>query len=122
MQMQFKLPKEIVDHIFELTGYHKFRKGKYIKQIDKNKPIFNMLSNIPLLKDWHVSLPVKTEWIRHRRSFCDKIIKIYVVNITDEYDDEFDNDHFLTVYDCGWYEYDFDGSSHKIKNEQVIYC
>ena len=107
------------------SGYHKFRNSNYITQIDKSSKIFEKLSFVPLIKDWHVKLLIKTEWFR--RSFCDKIIKIYVVNIIDEYDDEFDEEpdvdnKLLTVYDCGWYEYDFDGSSHKIKNEETIYC
>ena len=68
-----KLPIEIINLILEFSNYHKFRNGKYIKQLDKKLPIFKSLNNIELIKDGQVELFVK--YIK-RKQYCAYKIKI----------------------------------------------
>jgi hypothetical protein len=43
------LPQDIIDYILTIAGYHKYRNGKFITQLDQTKDIFKLLIKIPLL-------------------------------------------------------------------------
>ena len=123
--MSLNLHSDIVNYILEMIDCHKNRKGKYMVQLNKNCDIYNKLEHVPLIDNWHVSLPIKTAWFR--KSFCDKRITLYALNIINntytndnEVSDEDDN-NLVRVYDCSWYEQDFDNSMHKIKTEEKHY-
>lgn len=103
------LPIEIINIILEYLNYHKFRNGKYIKQLNKNLPIFRSLYNIDLIKDGKVELFVK--YIK-RKSYCTHKIKIMYLNdlrcyclkeTLDESDYDYDNEHEITVYNMYLY-------------------
>jgi len=135
-QLIENLPLDIFNLIFEYTGYHKLRNGKYMVQIKKNNPIYDNLLKMPVISDGRVMLLVKTEWFR--KSFCDKIITLFPVDLRNiqhphhqwEYllsiqslnnENINENETIVEVYDYSWHEYDFDGSLHHIKNESLIY-
>ena len=44
------LPIEIVNIILEYQGYHVYRHGKYMKQIDREDPRIDMLSAMPKIE------------------------------------------------------------------------
>ena len=44
------LPRDIINIILEFQGYHVFRHGKYMIQIDKNDPRYELLLKKPLIK------------------------------------------------------------------------
>ena len=62
-----------------------------------------------------VELPIMTKWFR--RAFCDKIITLFVEINEYEYDEDY---RVIRFYDCGWYEYDYDESLHRLTYEE--YC
>jgi len=45
-----KLPKEIINIILELNGYHVYRHGKYMIQLGKNDPRYTILQKKPSIK------------------------------------------------------------------------
>lgn len=98
-----KLPIEIINFILEFLNYHKFRNGKYIKQLNNNLPIFRSLSNINLIKDGQVELFVK--YIK-RKSYCIHKIKIMYLNDLECYClkealdeiDYYNNEHEIAIY------------------------
>lgn len=101
------LPPDIISVIHEYTGY-KLRNGIYMRQLDKNMEIFNLLSKIPSNTNNYVELFIK--FIR-RKSVCVKKIKIqYKTNLNqtrikialDEIDWD-DTEYEVTVYDTYWY-------------------
>ena len=102
-----RLPEEIVSYIYAYTDF-KLRNGIYMRQLDKNMKIFNLLSNIPKISNSHVELFIK--YIK-RKSWCEKKIKIqYKKNYNqlriklalDEID--WDGSRYeVTVYNTYWY-------------------
>ena len=109
------LPKDIINYILVISGYHKLRNRKYITQLDKNTPIFKELSNLRAF-DWCVRLPVKSAWIwkyktdnnKQERVLHEKIISLYSLKVPENYYDEEEEMIFsnivLNVYDCSLYE------------------
>jgi len=103
-----KLPIEIINLILEFSNYHKFRNGKYIKQLDKKLPIFKSLNNIELIKDGQVELFVK--YIK-RKQYCAYKIKImYLADLgcycLKEALDEIDyneKEYEIDIYNTYWY-------------------
>lgn len=91
---QFKiLPKDIVHIIMEYSNY-KLRNGIYIRQLNKNMQIFNLLSKKKLVYDDSVDLFI--QYIK-RKSYCLQFIKISYNNYYGYYSirktlDEFDYD------------------------------
>ena len=52
-----KFPQEIVDLVLEYAGYHVWRKGRFMAQIQKNDPRRTLLQKRPLakrLKNYHI--------------------------------------------------------------------
>jgi len=45
-----RLPPEIINQILEFEGYHKYRKGKYIKQISRNDERYKLLKTMPKIR------------------------------------------------------------------------
>jgi hypothetical protein len=113
------LSKEIEIYILEFAGYHKLRNGKYIVQLPKNMTIIKkLLMKRKIMVDRTystVELPIMTKWFR--RAFCDKIITLFVEINEYEYDEDY---RVIRFYDCGWYEYDYDESLHRLTYEE--YC
>jgi len=109
------LPRDIIDYILIISGYHKFRNGKFIAQLDKTKDIYKLLIKIPLFKSCNVKLYVKTKFLS--KTYCDKIITL---NIFTYYNDNYDDygDIIIRSYDCSWYSYDECNARHKIKTEE----
>ena len=109
------LPKDIIDYILNIAGYHKFRNGKFITQLDFNKNIFKLLIKMPLFKQCNVKLYVKTKFFS--KTYCDKIITLYIF---DYYNDNYDDygDILMRTYDCSWYSYDECNARHKIETEE----
>ncbi len=102
-----RLPEEIVTYIYAYTDF-KLRNGIYMRQLDKNMEIFNLLTNIPKISNSYVELFIK--YIK-RKSWCEKKIKIqYKKNYNqlrikialDEIDWD-DSRYEVTVYDTYWY-------------------
>ncbi len=102
-----RLPEEIVSYIYAYTDF-KLRNGIYMRQLDKNMEIFNLLTNIPKISNSYVELFIK--FIK-RKSWCEKKIKIqYKKNYNqlrikialDEIDWD-DSRYEVTVYDTYWY-------------------
>jgi hypothetical protein len=101
------LPQEIVSYIYAYTNF-KLRNGIYMRQLDKNMEIFNLLTNIPKISNSYVELFIK--FIK-RKSWCEKKIKIqYKKNYNqlrikfalDEID--WDGSRYeVTVYNIYWY-------------------
>ena len=97
---QLNLPKEIINIILEYIGYHKYRNGKYIKQLNKNSPIYKSLFNMELIKDGMVELFVK--YVK-RKSYYEHKIKIF-------YSIEFNCHIIKEALD----DLDYDNSEHEI--------
>ena len=96
------LPSSIIDYILEIAGYHKFRNGKYIAQLDKSK--FKKLMSIPPLIFNKVQFIIKS--LLFNSSYCDKIITIKIIN------------YYIYSYDCSWYVYDYCNCQHHIETEE----
>jgi hypothetical protein len=97
----YNIPSDILNYILELAGYHKYRNGKYITQLNKNDIIFNLLYNIPLVKDSRVDFTIKCE---RKRIWYDKVM---VIGFTEEmwYPDDFPYECYR-YYQCNWYRVD----------------
>jgi hypothetical protein len=121
-QLLVLLPIDIINYILLFSGYHKWRNGMYIVQIDKTNNIFNMLKNMSLFTDWFVKLHINTQLFN--KTLYDKIITLYKINIitpNTEYSNSLnDDDSLLKVYDCSWYEYNEIGKYH-FKTIEKIY-
>ena len=103
------LPTDIINIILEYAGYHKFRTGKYIKQLDKCQKIFQLLSLVEPINNSYVELFIK--YIK-RKTYCEYKIKIYydeyinahcIKYALDEYDDYTNANYEVSIYD----EYNF---------------
>lgn len=112
------LPQNIIDYILTIAGYHKYRNGKFITQLDQTKNIFKLLIKIPLLQSSQVKLYVKTKFFS--KTYCDKIITLYIFNY---YNDNYDNfgDILMRSYDCSWYSYDECNACHKVETKEKEY-
>ncbi len=102
-----RLPEEIVTYIYAYTDF-KLRNGIYMRQLDKNMEIFNLLTNIPKISNSYVELFIK--YIK-RKSWCEKKIKIQYkknynqlrIKLTLDEIDWDDSRYEVTVYDTYWY-------------------
>jgi hypothetical protein len=58
--LSLQLPIDLANLILEFSGYHKFRDGQYVKQIDMNSRLVNRLYQAlllrPLMKNGYVIL------------------------------------------------------------------
>ena len=72
------LPIEIINYILELSGYHKYRNGRFMVQLNKSKPIYSLLTNIPKYQDYYVELPVKLAWFKN--ILCYKVIQLTILD------------------------------------------
>jgi hypothetical protein len=73
------LPIELVNYILEFSGYHKYRNGKYMIQLNKSNPIYALLTNRPKFQDYYVELPVKLTWVKN--IMCYKNIQLTTLDI-----------------------------------------
>jgi hypothetical protein len=107
-----QLPRELCDYIFELCGYHKYRNGKYMRQLDKTKPIINRLLHMPQNIHGFLELPIKIEELQN--IIYRKKIRMTVVIYT-----LFEDERILKTYECGWYNSLTDDKL--IKAEEIQY-
>jgi len=102
------LPTDISNIILEFAGYHKFRTGKYINQLDKSKEIFKLLELKKPIINGYVELFIKCI---KRKQYCDHKIKIYY--------NEFINSHCIKY---ALDEYDYDDSVHEVCIYDLYVC
>ena len=95
------LPTELRDYIFELCGYHKYRNGKYMRQLDKTNPIIPRLLAMPPNENGFLELPIPfypkpllplSQIIYHKK------IKITVIMYT-----VYDEEQIIKLYECCWH-------------------
>ena len=102
-----KLPTEVINHILEYQGYHRWRNGKYIKRISQKDNRYDILSKRPIPRENSIGVCVsiwkkitKYEILYHIESYTFNNIIYWTLTINKFYNnnntyDEYDRIQYI---------------------------